>query len=520
METKLSDIEENAAVIKEFEEFLRNKSFETSTSDSNLSTIRKMTGHLFRYPDSLLQFNSERLNNYNLNCHLNPMASDFREVSDPTTVGEWLSSIAGASGKEAPGRRREQLKCHARFREYVAEKLMKVNFGFDAEGLYKRELLLKNLDQISSKIKSKKVFTKLAALEAQARARKQQARKIVYPNNNFKEQQVVPLWYKSKEAQQEEKACMKIYERAMSGSKVGPKDFNKFANWSRFNVAIIDKNRRSVYNFSNSEFSQRAPKWLPEKESDENLNEVDKFQLMPDSWNPDIPPEDGMKPSCWIVQVSGDSEGLKGGRAAQIILTPRSVEICLKYKEVKLVIVKDAIDDDCSFFVNHKGKTLAPLQRTPGSLLDKLGLAVGLNNPTINSFRRSAETKVQASTSMKASVEALQLHSQKVGLDHYDRSHDIKRANFISQLSSMETPEIVETSVPDHVKRKREKMEEEEREKVLNQAKETLKRDKTGKKEALNKKCKVKPEDCLFLQKLFSHLKELEPMEKFPGKLI
>ena len=34
----------------------------------------------------------------------------------------------------------------------------------------------------------------------------------------------------------------------------------------------------------------------------------------------------------------------------------------------------------------------------------------------------------------------------------------------------METPEIVNNSVPDHVKRKREKIEEEERGKVLNQA--------------------------------------------------
>ena len=71
---------------------------------------------------------------------------------------------------------------------------------------------------------------------------------------------------------------------------------------------------------------------------------------------------------------------------------------------------------------------------------------------------------------MKSSVEALQLHSQKVGLGHYYRSLDNKRANFISQLSSMDTPEIVNKSVPDHVKRKREKIEEEERGKVLNQA--------------------------------------------------
>ena len=63
-------------------------------------------------------------------------------------------------------------------------------------------------------------------------------------------------------------------------------------------------------------------------------------------------------------------------------------------------------------------------------------------------------------------------------------------------------------------------MEEEERAKDLNQAKETLKRDKTGKKEGLSKKCKVKPEDRLFLQKFFSDSKGLELMEKFPGKLI
>ena len=70
-------------------------------------------GHLFSYQDSLLVFNSERIANYSLESHVDPNV--FREVTDPTTVGEWVHSESGDGGKEQPGRRKERLKAHSRW---------------------------------------------------------------------------------------------------------------------------------------------------------------------------------------------------------------------------------------------------------------------------------------------------------------------------------------------------------------------------------------------------------------------
>ena len=242
---------------------------------------------------------------------------------------------------------------------------------------------------------------------------------------------------------------------------------------------------------------------MPEK-TDCGDNAVDKFDMLPDEWNPDVPHQEGEEPSCWVIDVAGTTKGLKGGRAAQIILTPRSVEWCLKYRDLKSDEF-DNVEDDSQFFVSIRGKPLSPLQNTPGSLLDKVGGACGVNQPTVNSFRRAAETKVQASPLMKASVENLQSHSRQVGLAHYDRSGDTTRANFIHQLAALESPSKGFDEVPEAVKLKRQKKEEEDREKVLRNAKDALLQDKMRKKE---KKSYLNLEDRHFLQKLFTSLKD------------
>ena len=522
MKPKLCDLEKNAGIILEFESFLRNLKFDTSSNGSDLSTIRKVKGHLFHYEDSLLQFQSKTTPHYNLERHFTPMAEDFLEVTDPTCSHGWLQSIAGPSGKDLPGRRKEMLKSHARWRDFVLEKLTRADFGSSADGLYKREISIKNLDQIANRIKKKQVFSQLSNLENQLRSQKQKARAIVYPSNNFQEQQSVKQWFMSEEAKEEERFCMKVYDKSLSGSRIGPKDFSRFANWARFSLVLEDRNRRSVYNFSNRDFMERTPKWLPEMIQEDDVdNVVDRFEMLPKDWDADTPHKEDEDPSCWVIQVCGSSKGLKGGRPAQIVMTPRSYEICLKYRDLKSEMIEKVSESD-QFFVNIKNKPLTSVQRTPGSLLYKLGVACGIYNATVNTFRRAAEVRVQASPLMKASVENLQSHSGRVGLQHYDKSGENTRATFIQQLSAMDSPQKADLEVPDAVKIKRQKKEEEEREEILKKAKETLARDKLNKKEELSKKCKLKPEDRKFLQKLFAseEVKELGSQETFPGKNI
>lgn len=517
---KLCESEPNSKIIKEFELYLRSLKFDKSCSE--LSTLRKQQGHLFLYQDSLLNFLTGRNPDYNLECHFKPLESVFMEVEDPTSAGGWIQSAGGSSGRDNPGRRKEMLKSHARWRDFCIEKLRKEDFGSSAEGFIKKESVIKNLEHISETIKKKQVFTKLSKLEEQKRIEKEKARAVVYPRDNFREQNSVKHWFSSDEAKEEEQICIKIYEKTLSGAKLSQKDFLRFANWSRFCLMLEDRNRRSVYSFSNRDFAERAPKWLPQKTNDENLDTtLDRFELLPEDWDPDTPPTLGVEPSCWVMKLTGNSKGLKikGDRPATVIITPRAMEICQKYKDLKGEVFEN-IDDEDQFFVNRHGRPLSAMQRTPGSLLHKLGEVCGISNFTVNSVRRAAEVKVQGSQAMKSNVENLQSHSRNVGLQHYDKSGDNNRASFINQLSSFDSPLKAVQEVPEAVKMKRQHKEKEEREQILEKAKETLARDKFKKKEELTKKCKLRPEDRRFMQEFFAtECKELISKRVFPGNL-
>ena len=402
----------------------------------------------------MLNFLSEKHEDYDLSQHFIPLSDGFVEVKDPTIIGGWIQSIGGPSGKSEPSRRKEMLKAHARWRDFVQEKLVDIEFGSTAEAFYKKEIIIKKLENISEKISKKKIFSQLTKLENQARTQKQRARQILYPSQNFREQNSVKKWFESAEAKEEEEACLKIYQKGMAGSKIGQKEFHRFANYVRFTLALEDRNRRSTYNFTNEDFASRIPKWLPSAYSQDGIgSEIDQFEMLPEGYNADEPPELGIEPSCWVMVICGDQKGLKGGRPAEVVFTKRSHELCLKFKDLKTDFFEDVTGEDF-FFVNSKGKLLAPLQRTAGSLLYKLGAVCDLSNPTMNTFRRAAETVVQSSPKLKSRVENLQSHSAKVGLTFYDRSSQNTRAQFISQLSAVDSPNK-DDSASDDLKKRR-----------------------------------------------------------------
>ena len=505
MKTKLSEIPVNARIMSEFTTYLQAQRFDTASNDSNLSTVRKCLGYLFLYEDSMLNFLSEKHEDYDLDKHFFPLSISFMEVKDPTIIGGWIQSIGGPSGKSEPSRRKEMLKAHARWRGFVKEKLEETDFGFTGEAFYKKEIILKNLEKISEKISVKKIFSQLSKLENQARTQKQKARQILYPSQNYKEQTSVKKWFESAKAKEEEEACLKIYQKAMSGNKLGPKEFNRFANYARFTLALEDRNRRSTYNFTNADFAARIPKWLPSEVSEEGVgSEIDKFEMLPEGFNADEPPELGLEPTCWVMVICGDQKGLKGGRPAEVVFTKRSHELCLKFKDIKTDFFEDFTGEDY-FFLNSRGKLLAPLQRTPGSLLDKLGVVCDLTNPTINTFRRAAETVVQSSPKVRSQVEILQSHSAKVGVTYYDRSSQNTRAQFISQLSTVDSPkDDRDDGASDDVKKKRADEDKIERLKTIELAKKKLAQDKKNKKQRLSQKCKVQPQDREFLQNILT----------------
>ena len=142
MKTKLSEIPVNARIISEFTTYHKAHRFDTASNGSNLFTVRKCLGYLFLYEDSMLNFLSEKHEDYDLDKHFFPLSISFMEVKDPTIIGGWIQSIGGPSGKSEPSRRKEMLKAHARWRGFVKEKLEETDFGFTGEAFYKKEIIL------------------------------------------------------------------------------------------------------------------------------------------------------------------------------------------------------------------------------------------------------------------------------------------------------------------------------------------------------------------------------------------
>ena len=509
---RLIDRKENREFISDFEEWLGNKDVETNREKS---TNRKITGFLFSYHDSLLAFNCDKYEDYHLLKHVTKDAGELIEVCDPTLSKQWIHAMGGADGKEYPIKRKEMLKAHARFRDYIYEKISVLDFGKSVEDLIRKDLVLKNLTEITHQIKKKKVFQQLSRLEENERKKTKIARKIVFPEEEFNENKAVATWLCSKEAEIEEEKHLKIYENVRNGSKPSSRDFNSYAQYARFNLVIIDKNRRGAYNFTNEEFAARAPTWLPGGKVNED-DIADEYDMIPDDWNPTKAPEEGMEPSCYAITASGDNMGMKLGQNATIVLTNKVLEILLRYRDLKQAVFgKIKITEP--FFVNFKGAKLGPIQRTTGSLLDKMSKVVGAEKLTVNSFRRAAEKAVQGSPKLKEHIKTVQSHSKEVGLRHYYQGGEVVRAQFISNLSDKESPTSRPTGeVSEIVKETRENIEKEERANIMKKAKEKLMEDKMKK----NLNYKLEPNDRNFLQSLFSSDENITDAPKFPGDFL
>lgn len=497
----LSELMLNSTIIEDFSKYIEQQKSDTCNEPAKLSTVVKAKGHMFRYQDSFLNYEYSKDPEFNLKRLVSPRANDFLELSDPSEVGGWFESISGDSGRADPGRRREMLKAHVSFRNYLYEKLMKADFGGNPEDLLKREMVLRKLENIKKNIENKKLFQTWNKLETKQKNERQKARKVLSPSNDYNEANCVVKWFESDVAKEEEKACQDIYLQCYEGKGTTIRNFVRFANWGRWTIACEDRNRRSVYSFTNLEFMKRKPKWLPPRNEDDTSLVFERFEKLPQDWDPDAPPHKGAEPTCWVIEVSGDDLKLK--EDAQLVLTRRGEEICVQFREMKRECKVPAEPND-PFFVNRRGKPLAKMQRTKGSLLEKFGNVCGFEKATTNSLRRAAETQIQNSPLMKQSVEKLQLHSNAVGLKYYDRSSENVRVSFVNQLSHMESPSKNVTDVPPEVKKRRAEFDVEDKEVVVKEAEKLLNQSKMKRKLPRSRNNKVFPDERELMLKFYS----------------
>ena len=218
------------------------------------------------------------------------------------------------------------------------------------------------------------------------------------------------------------------------------------------------------------------------------------------------------------MELVGNQKGIKGGKSTSVVLTERSLEWCLKYRDVKEKVFKTEPDDDEPFFVNYSGKGLGPIQNTPGSLCHKFGIVTGVSNFTITSVRRGIEPRIQNNPDLKKIENRLASHTSKTGLKYYDRETSSHRAALITHVGAIESPSKSVSDLGEPVSKKRRIDNAKDKRDTVAAAKKLI-ADKKEKNSA--KRRKISPIDRQFLQILFKSSKVSRMLRytgKFPGK--
>ena len=221
------------------------------------------------------------------------------------------------------------------------------------------------------------------------------------------------LWYECPFGLTERHISRLSASHCLAGEKIGDKPFSRVGSWARWTVACEDRNRASVYTFTNLEFMQKKDTWLPEACNADGSTAQERYENLPTGWDADSPPSEGAPPNAWVITVSGSK--LKGQDDANLVLTKRGLDACLKFRDMKMeCCLKE--EPDGQFFVNKQGKALTRLQRTKGSIIDKFGKVTGVHKPTVNTLRRAAESQIQNSSKVMCQKKRNLSHSAELKL--------------------------------------------------------------------------------------------------------
>ena len=310
-----------------------------------------------------------------------------------------------------------------RYKEHKPHRLYILHKSANLENESLKRQIKDRMNSIEEQITKEKLFSRYSKLYRMQKMTLDNAKNIITVSQLWKIEHIVKLWNESEIKRQEDIIHDTIYKEAMENKFISPTKFSKWSQWCRFNMMLSDKGRNGVYCFKNHHFISRIPLWFPPGYTD--------FKKLPASHNPFLRPNENITPTNYVIRLSGIEGSFKLNEKHDIILTDRSANICVQYRQLKLLkLEKVSINDD--FFVNAHNKPLARLQKTQGSLLHKMELATGVEDVTVTTIRQSAESMIQSNEDMKAVAKQLNSHSASVGFDFYNQSQVQNKAEFVN----------------------------------------------------------------------------------------
>ena len=275
---------ENAEIIEDFQRYMS-----MGANGKDPSTISKYMGHIVYYPDSYLQFLTDKDQTFKLEMHLKFGESDYRDVSFPL---DWVQETTS----ENPSRCVEKLKAHAEYRQFVNYKS-----GQSKLSSNEKNTITNYLSGLDKEIKAQNLFNKFTVQVNNEHVEKVRAKMTLNPDSSENVANAVKVWNNSETQREIAEEMTKIYEDFVkmeddTVKKSVNRKFTQFAHWVRFNLVLSDKNRSGTYKFRNIDFSSNTEVYFPE--------DCD-FDSLPDGWNLHQPQSADARPSAWLLSLPG-----------------------------------------------------------------------------------------------------------------------------------------------------------------------------------------------------------------------
>ena len=480
----------NKEVIERFEKFLKYR-YNITSWNRKTSTYKLSLNHLFRYEDSMLNFELRKDSTFKLEYQATFDHPQFRELSDPS---EWFLSSAGESGKEGANDRVEKIKAWKRYNIFIKDELNKsrTKCGSGVEELVRYQMLATNLDNLYNTITTNNMMKNAKIASNLQRRERENVEEYLSPNKRLAEKDAVKNWFNSEKYRELLDEMILLWKSAIATKDISKKDFTRFAQFVKFQLCLTSKNRNSVYKFTNSEYGMRMALWI--KDSDD-FNLPTNYITSADENNPDEPP------NCWIIKLSGSGAGIKNQEAQTIFINKTCQDLLTKYEDLKqLFLPNESLSNP--FFVNLDSKPLGDIPNTKGSLWDKFTEVSKLDKASINTIRRGLEHEVQSSPAAVSKIKDIQSHSQDTGKGAYYKTSPYVRAKFMSTVAAKEGANtyIEEEEVPDDIRELRQARELENKLKCQD----SVLKKRTLKRKRISKTTSLLPADRDFLEEILT----------------
>ena len=286
--SKLAEKDGNSNFVTKFNDFMANRLISKVKNDT---AADKCFGHIYRYNDSLLEYESKLNEDFLLDRLLDFKSDNYLDLKFPH---EWIKSTCPNN----PSRAQEKLKAHKFIRDFILSYAENTDLGGSTESMLKKSLIVGKVEKIGRDITSKGLFAEYRKLIQVENNEKRQARMIANPSEGFNLARAVTTWNSSNECKEREEHFLKIYQEATS-KRQSPKSrpFTTLGHYIRFRLCVADKNRPGSYHLLNSDVKAAKKLWWPDGYTG--------FGDLPPGWNENVPPYPGAPPSCWSITIPG-----------------------------------------------------------------------------------------------------------------------------------------------------------------------------------------------------------------------